>query len=322
MNLTKKSFNKIATHPLQTWEWGEFRKSMGNKVVRFTFGQITVHKIPHTPFSVAALIKCGRLNDQNLEELLSYCKQNKVIFVKIEPNIFLSDDDGQIKLLKKHGATPGKRLFTPKTFVMDLTKTEDEILKSFHPKTRYNIKLAIKKGVVVDEKEDSKSFEKYLELTFETAKRQNFFAHTKKYHRQMWETLHKNMIEEREAPIAHLLVAKFKKEVLATWVVFVWKDTLYYPYGASSDKHREVMASHLMMWESIRLGKKLKLSKFDMWGLEEGKGFTRFKEGFRPQVVEFVGTWDIPINKLGYKVYLVMDKIRWQVLRLKSKIGR
>jgi lipid II:glycine glycyltransferase (peptidoglycan interpeptide bridge formation enzyme) len=306
MNLTKTSFNKLATHPLQTWEWGEFRTNMGNKVVRFVFGQITVHKIPHTPFSVAVLVKCGRLDRDNIKELLKYCKEYKVIFVKIEPNILLSDDRGLIGLLKKHGAVKGKRLFTPKTFILDLKESEEDLLKSFHPKTRYNIKLAIKKGVTVEEKEDEKSFEKYLDLTFDTAKRQNFFAHTKKYHRTMWEVLHKKMVANGDEPIAHLLIGSYKKEVLASWVVFVWKDTLYYPYGASSDKHREVMASHLMMWESIKFGKKLGLKKFDMWGLEEGKGFTRFKEGFRPKVVEFVGTWDIPVG-LTKHTYLWMQ---------------
>ena len=73
------------------------------------------------------------------------------------------------------------------------------------------------------------------------------------------------------------------------------------------------------MWEAIRFGKSLGLKTFDLWGREEGKGFTRFKEGYSPKVVEFLGTWDLVINKPLYYAYRVVESIRWIVLRAKSK---
>ena len=152
-------------------------------------------------------------------------------------------------------------------------------------------------------------------MTKETVERQGFYAHSRRYHELMWEYL-------SEKPIAHLLTARYKDEIITAWILFEWRDFLYYPYGASTEKHKNVMANNLMMWEAIRLGKKLGLKTFDLWGREEGKGFTKFKEGYNPKVVEFLGTWDLVINKPAYFVYRLAEKIRWPLLRLKSKLTK
>jgi lipid II:glycine glycyltransferase (peptidoglycan interpeptide bridge formation enzyme) len=125
----------------------------------------------------------------------------------------------------------------------------------------------------------------------------------------------------REAGIAHLFTATYQNKIITTWILFAWKDFLYYPYGASTEKNKEVMANNLMMWEAIKFGKKLGLTTFDLWGREEGKGFTKFKEGYNPKVIEFLGTWDLVINKPMYKLYKVGEKIRWPALKLAAKLG-
>jgi lipid II:glycine glycyltransferase (peptidoglycan interpeptide bridge formation enzyme) len=309
--IDKENFNKISTHPLQTWEWGEFRKKWGNEVVRFPFGQITVHKLPLLPFKIGVFVKGPKPDEKQINTLKEYAKTNNIFFVKLEPNYVPENDDKKNnleKLLKKLGCIKGKRLFTPETFWIDLTKSEEELLKSFSQKTRYNIKLAEKRGVKVYEDNSEKAFNNYLKLTFETARRQGFFAHTKKYHQLMWKTL-------KDSGVTHLMVASYKKEILTTWILFTWKDFLYYPYGASSDKYRNLMANNLMMWEAIRFGKKQNLKTFDLWGKEEGKGFTKFKEGYNPKVVNFIGTWDLVINKPIYYLYRFIENIRWFILR-------
>ena len=121
-------------------------------------------------------------------------------------------------------------------------------MKSFSSKTRYNIRLAQKHEVEVKIDNSDKAFEKYLELTTETNKRQGFYSHSPKYHRLMWAHL--------KDKIAHLLTATYKGEVISTWVLFTHDGFLYYPYGASTDKYKEVMANNLMMWEAIKFGKK------------------------------------------------------------------
>jgi lipid II:glycine glycyltransferase (peptidoglycan interpeptide bridge formation enzyme) len=307
LSVMEEKINKIAIHPLQSWQWGEFRKDWGNEVVRFSSGQVIFSKVPLFGLTIGTFIKGPKPTKTMLEELKKIGKEKNSIFIKLEPNV-VSDDTS---LLKKY-CVPGKRLFTPETFIIDLTKSEEELLKSFSSKTRYNIRLAQKHGVTIEENNSEEAFKKYLELTFATAKRQGFYAHTKKYHQLMWQYLKGN--------IAHLLTAKYKGKILTAWILFVWKDTLYYPYGASSQEHKEVMANNLIMWEAIRFGKKLGLKKFDLWGKEEGKGFTRFKEGYNPEVVRFLGTWDLVINPFLYWLYRIAEYLRWLLLRLKSKI--
>jgi lipid II:glycine glycyltransferase (peptidoglycan interpeptide bridge formation enzyme) len=216
-------------------------------------------------------------------------------------------------LLKKSGAVPGKTLFTPTTFWIDLTKSEEDLLASFHPKTRYNIRYAQKKSVVVKNDNSDKAFDKYLDLMHETVIRDKFFAHNRKYHQLMWNTLKDNM--------AHLMTATYEGEVVTAWILFAHDGFLYYPYGASTHKYKNVMSNNLMMWESIRFGKSLNCHTYDLWGREPGKGFTKFKEGYNPQVIEFLGTWDLVINKKMYRLYRGAEKLRWLTLRLQAELG-
>jgi len=301
-------------HPLQSLEWEEFRKKTGIETLRVNEQFLTVHKIPHTKFNIGYIPK-GELPDKKMvDELLEIGKKENCIFIQLEPNAVKNSP-----LIINHsslGLVPSAHpLFTKYTFVLDLTKSEEELLKNMHPKTRYNIKVALKHEVKITEDNSDIAFEEYLKLTKETTKRQGFYAHSENYHRIMWETL-KNKI-------AHLFLAKYKDRVLAAWIVFVYNDTLYYPYGASSSENRETMASNLMMWKVIKWGKKMGLQKFDMWGAlgpnpdqkDPWYGFHRFKEGYGPKHVEFIGSYDLVINPVLYELYKIADKIRWLFLR-------
>lgn len=334
----REDFNKAAGHPLQSWEWGEFREKAGNRVIRLAAYQgnkltdaiqVVFSIIPHTDFKIATVIRGPKPTKEMLSALRDLARAENAIFIKLEPN-FVVPIDGQekaskgveraLKLLRESGAVSGKTLFTPTSFWIDLTRSEDEIMQSFHSKTRYNIRYAQKKGVEVVEDNSNRAFEIYLELTRETVKRQGFYAHTERYHRLMWEYLHKNLIADGRKPIARLLTAVYKGEIITTWILFVWHDFLYYPYGASLDKSKNVMANNLMMWEAIRYGRNLKLKTFDLWGREEGKGFTKFKEGYNPQIVEFLGTWDLVTSPLYYP-YRLAESLRWLILRGRTKAG-
>lgn len=310
--------DKIAGHPLQTSYWGNFRRNWGNKIVETKYGILTFHKIPFLPYKIGTFEKGPAPSKKMLSELRELGIKEKAIFIKLEPNCLKSDK--LIKLIKSGGCTAGKTLFTPTTFWIDLTPGEEELMKSFHPKTRYNIRLAVKRGVEVKEDNSDKAFEKYLALTRETTQRQGFYAHSEKYHRLMWKTLHTDMVKGSEKPIAHLLVARYKGKMITTWILFAWKNFLYYPYGASTEEHKEVMANNLMMWEAIKFGKSLGLTTFDLWGREPGKGFTKFKEGYNPKVIEFLGSWDLVTSPL-YWPYRIAEQVRWALLRPLAKLG-
>ncbi len=318
------NLDKIATHPLQTSAWAEFRKAWGNEVLETRWGILTIHPLPFTSSKIAIFEKGPTPSQEMLKGLKDIAKKNNIVFIKLEPNVPVLNqltNDKLTKLLTGFGAVRGKRFFTPTTFWIDLTKSEEELLKSFTSKTRYNIRLAERKGVKVREDNSDEAFERYLELTRETTQRQAFFAHTERYHRLMWKLLHKSLIINHKSPIAHLFTATYKGEIITTWIVFEWNDFLYYPYGASTEKHKEVMANNLMMWEAIKFGKKEGLTTFDLWGREEGKGFTKFKEGYNPKVIEFLGTWDLVINKPVYWIYRVAEQVRWKILKTSARIG-
>lgn len=337
----KKQFNDVITHPLQTYEWGTFREKTGIKVIRRAYEQnrkiteafqMTIHPIPHTPWTIGYLPKGTLPTRELLDELYKIGKEEQCIFIQLEPDIKkqefqekrLSFTFGNWKL--KPAAHP---LFTKYTFQLDLTQSEETLLANMHPKTRYNLRVAQKHSVEVREETSEEAFAIYWKLMQETTERQGFYAHTKRYHQLMWEALGKKNPQGLEA---HLFIAWYKppeeeKEIpLVAWVLFTLHDHLYYPYGASSREYRNVMASQAMMWHAIQFGKTKGLKVFDMWGsLGENPnaqdpwyGFHRLKQGFGPQLVEFIGSYDLVINPVLYQGYKVADKLRWILLTLRK----
>lgn len=314
---------KYSLNPLQSKSWGEFREKTGVKVVYEEDLILTIHKIPHTKYNIGYLPRSSMPTEKIVSKLKQIGTREKCIFIQIEPYVEetkeLKDELMHLGLIQS--AHP---LFSKYTFILDLTKSEEELLKNMHPKTRYNIRVAQKHGVKIMEDNSENAFEKYWQLTKETAQRQKFYAHSADYHRLMWETLG-NKKTNTDGLSAHLLTAVYDSKIIVAWIVFVFKDTLYYPYGASSSENREVMASNLMMWEAIKFGKSLGLKKFDMWGSMSGNpdtkdpwyGFHRFKQGYGGRLVEFVGSYDLVIDKKLYFLYKIANKIRWTILGLK-----
>lgn len=314
-------WNKKVNHPLQAWEWGEFRKLTGVKVVREGGLQVTIHPLPYTKLTVGYCPKAEMPDEGQVEALSKIANDNNCIMIKVEPKAEVSDQD-----LKRFGFVRGRSLFTKYNFVLDVRRSEEELLAFMKQKTRYNIKVAVKNGVVVSVDNSSEAFEKYLELTEETTRRQGFYAHGRDYHKKMWETL-KHSAQSAvisDQLTVNLLVARYEGEIISTWVLFKFGDTLYYPYGASTRKHQKVMANNLMMWEAIKLAKKMGCLYLDMWGAlgndpdpkDPWLGFHNFKAGYGARHVEYVGSYDFVAKTLGYAIFRVVEEIRWLVLRL------
>ena len=177
------------SHPLQSPEWGEFRTENGNLVSQINGFQIIWSKIPHTKYYFGYCGKCPIPDDKEIERLRDEAKRIGGIGIRFEPDA----QEGKMP----DGLVKGRRFFTPQTYWLDLTKSEEELLKNMHPKGRYNIKVAQKHKVVIKESND---IEKFLVLNNLTQKRQGFYAHDEKYFRNMW----KHMKDK----IAHLFVAE------------------------------------------------------------------------------------------------------------------
>lgn len=330
----RKTFDALVGHPLQSFAWGEFRSKTGVRVERIgvfdgpkmvNAFQVTFHPIPRFPYTVGYVPKSSMPDEMMLGALQQLGKKYNALFIKLEPNVSApissqSAHSQVAQFLLDHGCVLGKPLFTKYTFILDLNKTEDELLALMRPKTRYNIRIAQKHEVQIVEDSTLQGLGEYLNLMEETTKRQQFYAHSRSYFTSMWETLApSNMI--------HLFKAMYQGKVLTAWIVFVFNNKLYYPYGASSREYRDVMANNLMMWEVIKFGKSQGCTSFDMWGSlgpnpdpkDPWFGFHRFKEGYGATLTQFVGTYDYVINPQLYSIFRFLDDARWKVLRLKAK---
>jgi lipid II:glycine glycyltransferase (peptidoglycan interpeptide bridge formation enzyme) len=335
----KSEYDKLVKHPVQTWEWGDFQIKEGHKVYRLgvfdndkmiSGYSVSFHKIPHTNYSVGTILRGPNIDQDMLTNITKIAADENAVFVKFEPDVFQKTFDSantpstQTESINFPDLEISPKVaFYPYSYIIDLTKSEDGLLTVMHPKTRYNIKIANRYGVKVEENSTDAGFEIYLKLLFDTTKRQGFYLHTENYHRQLWKTL-------KSTGIPHIWLASFQNKVLSAFMLFTLKDRLFYPYGASVDLNREVMAPTLLMWECIKYGRSLGLKSFDMWGSlgpdakesDPGFGFHRFKQGFGGQLVQFVGTYDLVINPTLYRIYNLIDKYRWKLLHLKASIFR
>lgn len=319
-NFDQNLFNRTATNPVQSWQWGESKKKLGIGVLKIgefeentlkRVFQITFHKIPHTSYTIGYLPRSTFPSKEVMIFLRAEATKRKAIFIKIEPYVR--------KDVNKNYQTPylvksSHPLFPSWTQMLDISRTEEDLMKNLKSKTRYNIRLAQKKGVTVREVFTDEGFDVFSKLYFETTKRQDYHGHDELYHKIVWNYMKKG--------IAHIVVAYYENVPLAAYELFLFNDVLYYPYGGTSELHRNLMASNLLMWETILLGKKWGAKTYDMWGSlppdydgnDPWSGFTRFKEGYGTEFVELVGSYDLIINKPLNKLYGIANRIRMKLL--------
>jgi len=205
--------------------------------------------------------------------------------------------------------------------LLDLTPLEEDLLKNMHHKQRYNIRYAEKKGIVVKEEIGQKAFDVFYDLAKKTADRQGFYIHPRDYYKKLWEVL-------SAESVAHILVGYYKDEPLASWMFFVYDGVLYYPYGGSSSKYRNLQASTLVGWKGLLLGKSLGCKIADLWGASEDPddrtdpewGFTNFKKKFGAKHVKYIPSYDLVMNSTMYETFNFANKARWTLLKLKKKV--
>lgn len=336
----KTASDTVSTHPLQSYAWGEFRRLTGNTVVQkgvfekdklIQSLQVTLHQVPKFNWQIGYFPKGALPDEAQMKVLKEIGRENNLVLIKLEPDVSRAVDQASNQgwntidsFLRRHGCRPGRRLFTQYSFLLDLTKPEDELLAKMHPKTRYNIRLAEKKGVKVSLDDSPACFAWFLKLLFEeTVVRQGFFAHTPEYFKKLWQVLN-------PTGMAHLLRAYTGEQTLAVFMIFVSNQKIYYPYGASTRESKAVMAPNLLMWELIRYGKKLGCKSFDMWGAlspnpnqnDPWYGFHRFKAGYGGQLIEFFPTYDLVFNPSRYLIYRQLDRARQTGLKINANLRR
>jgi lipid II:glycine glycyltransferase (peptidoglycan interpeptide bridge formation enzyme) len=222
------------------------------------------------------------------------CRSVKVVFVRFDPAL----KDGNLKQF----ATSTIPIQPAQTILVNLAQAEEKILESMHQKTRYNIRLAQKKGVAIKEGSPDE-FEKFWELLSLTGERDAFRLHSKNYYEKM-------IIEN--SSIFKLFFAEYNQQIIATALVSFFGDTATYLHGASSNQDRNVKAPHLLQWSLIQKAKERGYKYYDFFGIDELKwpGVTRFKKGFGGEIKNYSGTYDFIVNKPIYSLYKLARKMR------------
>ncbi len=333
----KDLYNSVVHHPVQTWEWGEFQKQNNKKIERVGFFedgqikqalQVIFKPVPKlSQYSIGYCPRSFTPDSDQLSALKQLGEQFNALFIRLEPNFSVPAKNRaklkpSIDFMLDNGCQPGRPFFYQHTFLMDLTPSEEELFANLKSKTRYNVRLAIKKGVRIIEDSSEKGLKTYQKILKATLQRKGFYLHTPEYFQQMWELL-------SDSNMFHIFHAVYDDTPLVSWIMFKWKDVVYYPYGASRDIHRDVMASNLMMWEMICWAKREGAKTFDMWGslgTEPDKknpwyGFHRFKEGYGGELHKYVGTFDLVLKQPHYQLFRFADDLRWKGLRIKTKLG-
>ena len=309
-------------HILQTATWGALKREFNWKVIQVISGdnylesdcgaQILFRKLP-LGFNIAYIPRgpVGHRIDRLMPDIDDLCKANRTIFLKTEFDIWEDGSYTDKEGVPIQGFHPSHHdIQPPRTFVIDLTQSEDQILAGMKQKTRYNIRLAQRKGVVIRQTCDIDTF---YQLMKETSVRDAFGVHTKEYYQRALE-----LFEPSGECV--LLCAEFNGQPIANIMVFSKGKRAWYFYGASSNKHRHLMAPYLLQWKAIQWAQERGCNEYDLWGVPDYDleyleanflelrgnlwGVYRFKRGFGGELRRTIGAWDRVYLPILYKLYL------------------
>jgi len=309
---------------LQSWEWGNFQHSLGNKIIRLAAldKQSTIRAtalvIKHELHFEYNYLYCPRgpiLADggasavaEILQAIRDIGHQDKSFMIRLDP----AWQEQQQELLKKNELRPSDYQTQPKcNMVIDLTPDEAALTAAMKQKTRYNINLAQRKGVTISVSDQPSEAELFWQLVKQTSQRDKFKPHGKEHYVKMLELF-------GTARMLKLYLATFEGKTLAAALVSFFGDYATYLHGASASAYREVMAPYLLHWQIMQDAKKLGFHYYDLGGVnaksyhnENWLGITRFKTGFGSVAPrEYVGAYEQVLNPVVYSAYKFIKQIR------------
>jgi lipid II:glycine glycyltransferase (peptidoglycan interpeptide bridge formation enzyme) len=256
------------------------------------------------------------LRRQVLADLADIGQRNGAIFIKLDPDVGIGIGipgeagarecelgESVLQDLLTYGwHLSDEQVQFRNTVLIDLTPDLDQLLANMKQKTRYNIRLAERKGVIV-RVGDASDFELLYRLYVETSIRDDFVIRDWRYYQKLWSTM-------LDAGLAEPLIAEVQGHPVAGVVIFRFAGRAWYMQGMSGLEHREKMPNYLLQWEAIRRAKLAGCQTYDLWGAPdefiEGDplwGVYRFKEGLGGQVVRGLGAWDLPVRPMVYRMY-------------------
>ena len=274
------------------------------------------------------------LRKRVLDDLQSFAKKQGAIFLKVDPDIVLGTGipgadgsteerggaDVQSELRRRGWVYSSDQIQFRNSVLIDLTASEEEMLARMKQKTRYNVRLAEKKGVTV-RVGAADDLSMLYKMYAETSVRDGFVIRDQDYYLAVWKTFMQFNVGKFEGsqvstfkpanlPTCQPLIAEVNGEPVAGLFLFMFAGRAYYVYGMSREVHREKMPTYLLQWEAIKRAKSAGCAVYDLWGAPETFdesdsmwGVYRFKEGLGGCVVRTLGAWDYAPNKFWYKMY-------------------
>jgi peptidoglycan pentaglycine glycine transferase (the first glycine) len=303
-------------HVLQSWEWGELKARGGWKPLRLALhqngailaaAQVLVRSLPYGVARLAYVPRGPALDygnvellDEMLHALHMLAGEQGVMSLKVEPDVTQPSELPGI--LESRGLRPGSPVQMRSTIWVDLTASEEEMLARQKQKTRYNIRLAAKKGVVV-RRAAPEEIRHWYAMYSTTAERDTFTIHSRQYYEDVMAVL-------GPGGLATLLLAEHQGDLLAGIIVFGFGHTAQYMYGASTNQKRNLMAPYLLQWEGMRWAKSRGATVYDMWGIpdvlsedESLWGVYRHKRGYGGDIVKYIGAFDLVRSRLRHLAF-------------------
>jgi len=297
---------------LESWEWIELQNNsifyfgleLENELIatislikkKLFFGKYYFYAPRGPVFNLNLSFDFEKALNFLFSEIKKIAQEENVSFLRFEPLFQFKNFNLKHKIKRSIDIQPKK------TLLLNLEKNENDLLSAMHQKTRYNIKLASKKGIIVKEIKDiSKYFNDFWNIMEETSKRDSFYLHSRDHYYQIL-----------KLDFLKLLGAFYNDELIAVNIVSFFGDLATYVHGASGNKNRNLMAPYALQWESIKMAKKYNCKYYDFYGIDEKKwpGVTRFKKGFSGEEKEYPGTFDLIFNSSFYYFYYFLRVLK------------
>lgn len=358
VKLDQQAWNSLIStlpgaHILQTWHWGRVKAQFGWQPYQYIWQNesgavLAAAQLLQRTITIAGLatrlrvlyVPKGPLMDWNdiilrqrvLVDLARLARQHRVIFIKIDPDVYIGqglpdqpggeEDPSGLSVTQNLQAAgwlqSTDQIQFRNTILVDLTADPQTLLARMKPKTRYNIRLAERKGVTV-RRAGLADIPALYRMYAETSIRDGFVIRNEAYYKAVWATF-------IHAGYAEPLIAEVDGEMVAALIIYFFAGKAWYLYGMSRDCHREKMPNHLLQWEAIQRARQGGCNLYDLWGAPDKFdetdplwGVYRFKEGLGGYVVRGLGAWDLPVRPLYYRLYTQTLPRVLEIMRRRGK---
>lgn len=305
----------------QSFSWGEVEKQLKKKILRMGIFK----KVQSNLWGISQIVKVearrgsflhvrhgpvfkkweGKIIKVWLRWIKGLAKQEKVSFIRISP--LLKPQETELLRTLGFRSAPIPSLDAETAWVLDLEKSEEELLKQMRKTTRYLIKKGEKDGLKVIKSKDLNDIYHFFKLYKKTYQRQRFIPH---------QGIKEEYKVFKKDSRADLFLAKYQGEVLAAALIIYYGNQAIYHHGASVKS--SIPASYLLQWEAIKEAKRQGLRYYNFWGITETKrknhpwwGLTLFKKGFGGEKKEYLHAQDLPISLLYYSTFLLEKSRKW-----------